>query len=217
MTTATEYFIEIQPGLALEQKLQTVKDALIERLGPAVDDPVRTLFLRDSPHFTMQVARTDDFDAMVAAYRRAVAQLTRFNYTVEGVGRAIKGGLTEVHVVLDAASQRRFLEVHTALLDASVPYLAAQLPAMYREAAVIGAAAEHLRRYHFPFARELYRAHASVGRFDAATLAAVGDVLGGLDPRGIYTTGPLCIWKYVPGDLRFSTYNPVLVEWGGMR
>jgi hypothetical protein len=211
----TEYYIEIRPGKELEQKIQMTKDALIARLGPAVDDPTQTMFLRDAPHFTMQVARATDFVGVLDAYRKVAAKFSGFEYTIDNVGRAIKGGLTEVHVIPDSPSQRRFLAVHEALLDASIPFLAAELPAMYRGAAMDGLAAENLRKYHFPFAKALYKAHASVGRFNDGVLTRVDNILAGFDPCGTYRTGQMCIWKYVPGDVRYSIYDPILIEWGG--
>lgn len=211
----TEYYIEIRPGKELERKIQVTKDAVIAKIGPAADDPTQTLFLRDTPHFTMQVARTEDFDGVLGAYRKAAAKFSRFEYTIETVGRAIKGGLTEVHVIPDPPSQLRFLAVHEALLDASLPYLASELPAMYRGAVLGGVASENLRKYHFPFAKALYKAHATVGRFNDGALTDAENVLAGFDPCGTYTTGQMCVWKYVSGDLRYSTYDPILIEWGG--
>jgi hypothetical protein len=208
----TEFFIEVNPGRELEAVIGMTKERVKAHLGDAVvDDPTKTKFLRDTPHFTMQVARTEDFMRMIEAYTNVARRFANIDYTIDGVGQAVKGGLVEVHATVTEADQRRFRDIHYALVEASRPFLAQEPPAMFPAANFTGYEAENLAYCHFPPGRGNYKPHASVGRFHENTLKDndLQAILAQFKPEGNYTTNGLIVWQYVPNDPTFQVRSPL--------
>jgi hypothetical protein len=212
-----EYFIEIYPGEKLSNVIQPIKDTLIEHLGSTVvDDTTKTRFLRDPPHFTMQVARAKDFEAMIAAYRSVAQQFSPFTYRINGGGAALKGGLTEVHAIVFPDDVAYFRDIHLALIEASRPHLSERIPAMVSRDGLSGHTLENLERYHFPPSRDNYKPHASVGRFSTEVLEMPGmaSILQGFKPEGMYHAEILKVWSYIPSDPNFNVHNPIEIPLG---
>lgn len=212
---ATEFFIEIRPGQKLESMIAATKKELIELLGDSiVDDPTQIRFLRDNPHFTLQVARVHNLDDVVAAYRKVAGRWRQIVYKVDGVNRVHKGGLWEVHATIAPSDQRYFRDLHYAIVEASVPFLTKDTPRMFPSQNFNGYELENLEYCHFPMGRGNYIPHVSVGRFAEDVLAHqyVDTILAEFKPEGDYDTDlNLVVWEYIPDDPTFATKPPIMI------
>ena len=213
-----EYFVEAYPGSDLEKKIMAKKTELIETLGTElVDNAKLTKFLRDTPHFTLQVANAKDFEAMLDAYRNVAGACDPITYEIVELGYEVKGGFVEVHSVPHPDHAAGFKNLHLAIIKASRPHLSEQFTRMFDPAKLSGEFADNVRYCHFGPSRRLYRPHASVGRFAPQVM---GSVSARLTPdvyqtNGTYVAPELRIWKYVPGDPTFRTVDePIVIPLG---
>lgn len=210
--TITNYFVEVHPGEGLANKINTTKNRLIGALGEEVtDDPTKTQFLRDDPHFTLMCARTGDMEGYLQALRNVVERFPRPNYTITNIEDKEKGGLIETHTVTHPEDVQQFVDLHYAVMEASLPFNTEGNYERFNPDNFSGYARENLDYCGFPSARELYKPHASLGRLNSKSRLQMEQIINEFKPQGTYTSGDLIFWR-LPFVEEDPTSTPVFVE-----
>ena len=82
----SNYFVEVHPGKVLNGIIEEKKNQLISFLGEViVDNPFKSRFLRDSPHFTLMCARTGDLYAFSEKLEEVANNFSRISYEIVDV------------------------------------------------------------------------------------------------------------------------------------
>jgi len=208
------YFVEVHPGREFEEIIRRKKSELIELLGDeVVNDPSRSMFLRDSPHFTLMCARTGDMKRFRKALREMAGELRKIGYEIVDVeDNPTPGNLVEVRTVVKEDDRRKFYLLHEAVMEASLPFNTAGVYERF-ESGFSGEAQKNIDYCGFPGARSLYRPHASLGRVHESLRPMIEPLVGGgtFDPKGDYTTGDLIVWG-LPFDEDDPTATPKHLE-----
>lgn len=214
MATVTNYFVEVNPGLKLEEKMMAKKNELISYLGDSVvDNPKSTKFLRDSPHFTLMCARTGNLEAFVSELKNISKDFKKIVYEIVSVeDNLTPGDLIEIRNVIHPEDRKKFKELHLAVMEASRQFNTAGLYERF-EKGFDGEMLENIEYCGFPLARNFYKPHASLGRVHKEIRPKIEHLvnLSSFDPLGAYESGDLIVWA-LPYEKDDPTATPKHVE-----
>ncbi len=220
MAEVSNYFVEVNPGAGLEGIIRQKKNEVIEFLGPSViDNPRLSMYFRDPPHFTLIGARTRDLDGLREALRRLALKFNRIDYEIIGVeDNPSSNNLIEVRTVVNEQDRKKFMDLHLAVVEASLPFKSEELYHKWSEANFTNPGhLENLRKYGFHLVGEgYYKPHASIGRVQRDLRPQIEHLVGeqAFDPRGVYQSGDLIIWR-LPGPEN-PTATPSYLETFGL-
>jgi hypothetical protein len=206
----SNYFVEVHPGEKLGNLILAKKKEIINYLGESiVDNPLKSKFLRDDPHFTLMCARTGDINAFAEELKKLGNKFSRINYEITDVeDNPSPGDLIEIRTVVKEEDRQKFKALHLAVMEASLPFNTAGIYERF-EKGFEGEALENIKYCGFPGSRNLYKPHASLGRVHKDIRPSIEYLVNysSFDPRGKYSSGDLILWA-LPFDKDDPTSTP---------